>query len=571
MIMLLTTQVIFSGTLRVPQDYPTPQAAVDASVSGDTILIAPGLYIVPTTLQLHARTVLAGSGPAQTVLDFAGANTGILLNVGTATVKGQHLRNASITHIFAYKGSNITVKNVIITQVGAGGTTCCPVGIELNQGVAYTVKNTTIDNLHLIGGIGAGGIDVPFFGLPDIQNNVVTYSDRGMTAGSFTSGTWAFNDVFGSTDTDWAICTATTGCTASSPPPNNISADPLYCPDFTLRPGSPAIDAGNPALLDADGTRSDIGAYGGPEAILPPLIVSPCVIDFGDLPVGTTSSPVTVQLNSTILTDQVITGVSSTNAAFIVTGLPQLPTTVANHETLTFDIEFSPQQTGELAGEIRIATSNPLPTAVAVRGIATSAVVVIRTPPYDFFANCNETSEIEGIGGQASAIAISDSKRGTVDLNVQAAGIVANAYGRAGVGVNHNPVLTGTVTIRAIISIGPGFDLVQATGIPKLGKAGIASIESDTFILAIPPVGSLTTTRFRKAIVTPIGGSLSDSHRYNPPELFAIEQQAIVTEGQMLHICAGIQSKAVSVAFPGVLAFGKALYHANILEIKIIQ
>jgi hypothetical protein len=30
--------------------------------------------------------------------------------------------------------------------------------------------------------------------------------------------------------------------------------------------GAAMIDAGAPALLDIDGTRSDIGAYGGPSA-----------------------------------------------------------------------------------------------------------------------------------------------------------------------------------------------------------------------------------------------------------------------------------------------------------------
>ena len=54
----------------------------------------------------------------------------------------------------------------------------------------------------------------------------------------------------------------------------NFSSDPQFVgvswdgwpgnDDMRLGPGSPAIDAGDPALLDADGTRSDIGAFGGP-------------------------------------------------------------------------------------------------------------------------------------------------------------------------------------------------------------------------------------------------------------------------------------------------------------------
>ncbi|MEO0600791.1 MAG: putative metal-binding motif-containing protein [Myxococcota bacterium] len=43
----------------------------------------------------------------------------------------------------------------------------------------------------------------------------------------------------------------------------NVIGDPSTW-DLTLGVGSPLIDAGDPGVLDADGSRSDIGAYGGP-------------------------------------------------------------------------------------------------------------------------------------------------------------------------------------------------------------------------------------------------------------------------------------------------------------------
>jgi hypothetical protein len=51
----------------------------------------------------------------------------------------------------------------------------------------------------------------------------------------------------------------------------NISADPLFVDpengDFHLRPDSPCIDTGNPNPIydDPDGSRNDMGAYGGPK------------------------------------------------------------------------------------------------------------------------------------------------------------------------------------------------------------------------------------------------------------------------------------------------------------------
>ncbi|HDR91492.1 MAG TPA: T9SS type A sorting domain-containing protein, partial [candidate division Zixibacteria bacterium] len=48
---------------------------------------------------------------------------------------------------------------------------------------------------------------------------------------------------------------------------NIIFDDPMFVGgtpfDFHLAPGSPCIDTGDPSITDSDGTRSDMGAYGG--------------------------------------------------------------------------------------------------------------------------------------------------------------------------------------------------------------------------------------------------------------------------------------------------------------------
>jgi len=51
---------------------------------------------------------------------------------------------------------------------------------------------------------------------------------------------------------------------------NNIEANPMVkadSADFRLDINSPAINAGDPSILDVDGSRSDIGPYGGPFGI----------------------------------------------------------------------------------------------------------------------------------------------------------------------------------------------------------------------------------------------------------------------------------------------------------------
>ena len=59
-----------------------------------------------------------------------------------------------------------------------------------------------------------------------------------------------------------------TQAAVSEADPGFVDASPAAAVDRDLQlgSGSPAIDAGDPAILDADGSRSDLGAYGGPEA-----------------------------------------------------------------------------------------------------------------------------------------------------------------------------------------------------------------------------------------------------------------------------------------------------------------
>lgn len=76
-----------------------------------------------------------------------------------------------------------------------------------------------------------------------------------------------YNDFyFGSME---PISEIANGFSASSYIGENLRVDPLldYSNSLRLLSGSPCIDAGDPGILDADRTRSDMGAYGGPEPL----------------------------------------------------------------------------------------------------------------------------------------------------------------------------------------------------------------------------------------------------------------------------------------------------------------
>ncbi len=71
-----------------------------------------------------------------------------------------------------------------------------------------------------------------------------------------------YNDVWGNHGGNYEGVPDLTGVSG------NLSVDPKFMgpADFRLQPDSPCRDAGDPRLVDPDGTRSNIGRYGGPWA-----------------------------------------------------------------------------------------------------------------------------------------------------------------------------------------------------------------------------------------------------------------------------------------------------------------
>jgi hypothetical protein len=74
-----------------------------------------------------------------------------------------------------------------------------------------------------------------------------------------------FNNIWGNKAGNFEGITEETGSEG------NISADPLFERDttFQLQQDSPCIDTGDPLIIDINGSRSDMGLYGGPQAKSP--------------------------------------------------------------------------------------------------------------------------------------------------------------------------------------------------------------------------------------------------------------------------------------------------------------
>ncbi|MBE0572152.1 MAG: right-handed parallel beta-helix repeat-containing protein, partial [Ignavibacteriaceae bacterium] len=95
-----------------------------------------------------------------------------------------------------------------------------------------------------------------------VKNNVVVNTVTGISGGGIQNLVVQYNNL-------WNNNVNYSGFAGD---PTNISVDPMIMNDdttqgdldFRLQMYSPLIDAGDPTILDRDGSRSDIGLYGGP-------------------------------------------------------------------------------------------------------------------------------------------------------------------------------------------------------------------------------------------------------------------------------------------------------------------
>ncbi|MEZ5304446.1 MAG: lamin tail domain-containing protein [Verrucomicrobiales bacterium] len=184
--------------------------------------------------------------PAQPDLCLRGPNSdGIDVGEGCADllVAENRIYNNSDKGVSVGQGSAITLYRNLIVGCDLG------IGIKDTGSTAAIDQNTFVGNRVAVAvyekNLGAGG------GSAAITNTLFSRSkDADVTADSLSSATVSYS----LSDT---LPLAGAGNFVAAP----AFADPgAY--DFSLQPGSPAIDAGDPAhALDGDGSRADIGAY----------------------------------------------------------------------------------------------------------------------------------------------------------------------------------------------------------------------------------------------------------------------------------------------------------------------
>ncbi len=164
-LLFLITALAYGTTINVPDNYPTIQSGINASINGDTVLVQPGTYI--ENINFNGRNIVLGSlfliaGDtayiSQTVID--GNQSGPVVTFesweGTTTLlTGFTITNGSSNHgggIWCYFSNPVIRYNIITgNQALQGG------GIKCSASNVQVEHNLFSWNSNWAGQISAGG------------------------------------------------------------------------------------------------------------------------------------------------------------------------------------------------------------------------------------------------------------------------------------------------------------------------------------------------------------------------------------------------------------------------------
>ena len=185
----ISSSVVFAEDRLVPGDYPTIQAAINASKNGDTVIVADDTYnekiIFPPDADNKTISLISENGAEVTVIDGTGKSGSVVTfpENSNSTLDGFTITNGSTSGngggILIGANSSPTIENCIITgnEAFAGG------GISCGNSSAPFITNSIIQNNSVTGGTdmsNGGGIHLSPSSTPTITNCIIqnNTSDR---------------------------------------------------------------------------------------------------------------------------------------------------------------------------------------------------------------------------------------------------------------------------------------------------------------------------------------------------------------------------------------------------------
>jgi serine protease len=176
-----------ASTINVPADQPTIQDGINAAVTGDTVLVAPGTYSENINFSGKAITVRSSGGPKVTIID--GGNLGAVVTFATGETNASVLSGFTIQHgnnsgVYLDFASPVIKNNVISNNTAEFGAGMYILGAS----TAQVRRNTFTGNVASAGG---GAIGLFAAGSVFIENNRFTKNNGGGEGGAF----WIVNEA----------------------------------------------------------------------------------------------------------------------------------------------------------------------------------------------------------------------------------------------------------------------------------------------------------------------------------------------------------------------------------------
>jgi hypothetical protein len=163
---MLTSHDAYAADRLVPSQYPTIQAALNAAVSGDSVLVAPGVYNTGFSFGGKRVVVRSTAGSLVTVIDLSGPGGTVVFAQNAepsgTRIEGLSIRAATAPAIMVSVGANLDIVNCRITDsttssASGGG------GLFVGGGTV-SVSGSLFQNLKAVGSlmrsVGGGAVAI---------------------------------------------------------------------------------------------------------------------------------------------------------------------------------------------------------------------------------------------------------------------------------------------------------------------------------------------------------------------------------------------------------------------------
>ena len=262
--------ILIAKTIVVDQngngDYLKINDAVNIAIDGDTIYVRAGIYIDQIIIDKKIR--LYSDNIDSTI--WTHPEYCIWVQSNDVIIKGFHFfnNNKKGFAIYPKQGySNILIINCIVEGFDKGvkifeNDVLVTNSILLNNDSGIYCSNggkvTALNNLIHNNNDGISNVNG---GSSYLYNNIIIKNNRNGINNDYGQVLGVYYNCVWSNTTNYYKCSSGLG---------DISLDPNFYDyennDFRLRPESPCIDSGHPSseYNDPDGTRNDMGIYGGP-------------------------------------------------------------------------------------------------------------------------------------------------------------------------------------------------------------------------------------------------------------------------------------------------------------------